>query len=161
MNDVRDLEDGLRRMRPLRPSSGLMVRIEMALADAGKLTDMVITPHRFRVNWVAVAAAVAVAASLLPLARVDFNPARNSALATATPFSEQSAPLSYQPAGLTQVVYNRRDEGLVFPAGGEAPLRRVRTSKRETWEWQDSHTGAELRVSYPAEEIALIPVTGQ
>jgi hypothetical protein len=109
------------------------------------------------------AAGVAIAATFLLLARIDFHSAGPGALASATPSLRRSAAElpSYQAAGLTQVVYNQRDEGLVFPTNGEAPWRRVRTSKRETWQWQDKHTGAQLRVSYPAEEVAFIPVLGQ
>lgn len=164
MNDFAELETELRRLRPLRPSSGLMVRIEVALADAGKVADPVITPHRFRVNWVgAGAAGLAVAATFLLLAHIDFQPAKSSAVASATPSLRRSAAElpNYEATGLTQVVYNRRDEGLFFPSDGDAPWRRVRTSKRETWQWQDKRTGAELSVSYPAEVVALIPVSGQ
>ena len=163
MNEVAQLESELKNLRPVRPSSGLMVRIEMALADAGKIPDSVITPHRFRVNWIGLGLGLAVAATFLILARIDFHPARKNAISSATPSLMPSAAElpSYQAAEVTQVVYSRRDEGLIFPAGGQTPVRRVRTSKHETWEWQDRRSGAQLRVSYPAEEVALIPVSGQ
>ena len=41
------------------------------------------------------------------------------------------------------------------------PMRRLRTSSREILQWQDARSGAQLKVSYPAEEIVLIPVSGQ
>ena len=163
MNDFAELERDLKKLRPARPSNGLMVRVEMALADAGKIPDNVITPHRFRVNWIGLGLGVAVAATVLILARVDYHPTTTNQMASAAPVLQQSAARlpSYQAAGLTQVVYNKRDEGLIFPAGAQEPVRRIRTTRRETLHWQDRRSGAELEVSYPTEEIMLIPISGQ
>ena len=44
---------------------------------------------------------------------------------------------AFVPAGLTQVVYDTRDEGLHFPEGGDQPVRRVRSHKRETLKWNN------------------------
>lgn len=163
MNDFAELEGRLKKLRPVRPSSGLLVRVEMALADAGKISDRVVTPHRFRVNWIALSAGVAVAAAILIVARVDYHPTTATQMASAAPVLQPNAAQlpSYQASGLTQVVYQKRDEGLVFPAGDEQPVRRIRTMKRETFHWQDQRSGAQLQVSYPAEEVRLIPVFGQ
>jgi hypothetical protein len=62
---------------------------------------------------------------------------------------------------MTQVVYHARDEGLVFARGSENPVRRLRYQKRETLQWRQPATGASLRVSYPSEEIVLMPAPGQ
>ena len=62
---------------------------------------------------------------------------------------------------MTQVVYDRKDEGLHFAEGQDEPMRRVRSRKRETVQWNNPQTGATLRVSYPKEEVTLIPVVGQ
>ena len=62
---------------------------------------------------------------------------------------------------IMQVVYNTRDEGLHFPAGYDEPMRRVRYQKRETLQWRNPTTGASLRISYPSEQVSLVPVTGQ
>jgi hypothetical protein len=163
MNDFSELESELKKLRPARSSSGLLVRIEVALADAGKIADKVITPHRFRVNWIGLGVGVAVAATVLILARVDYHPATSKEMASAAPVLQSGAVRlpSYQAAGLTQVVYDKRDEGLIFPDGAEEPVRRIRTMKRETLNWQDQRSGARLQVSYPAEEVMLIPVSGQ
>jgi hypothetical protein len=64
-------------------------------------------------------------------------------------------------AGGTHVVYNTRDEGLHFADGSDRPVRRVRYQTQQTWHWRNPETGASLRVSYPSEEIVLIPVSGQ
>jgi hypothetical protein len=84
----------------------------------------------------------------------------------------QTAPLSnrseastssgkFVPAGATRLVYNTRNEGLQFPSGSGQPLRRFRYQTHETWQWRNPTTGASLRVSYPSEEVVLIPVSGQ
>jgi hypothetical protein len=163
MNDFTEIESELKGLRPCRPSSGLLVRVEMALADAGKIADKVITPHRFRVNWIGLGVGVAVAATVLILARVDYHPTTTNQMASAAPVLQQSAVRlpDYQAAGLTQVVYGKRDEGLIFPEGAEGPVRRIRTMKRETLQWQDQRSGAQLRISYPAEEVTFIPAGGQ
>ena len=71
------------------------------------------------------------------------------------------SPSKFVPAGGTNVVYNARDEGLHFADGSERPVRRVRYNTHQTWRWRNPQTGASLRVSYPSEEIVLIPVSGQ
>jgi hypothetical protein len=65
------------------------------------------------------------------------------------------------PAGATQVVYNQRDEGLQFTDSSNQPVRRLRYQTQQTWQWRNPTTGASLRVSYPSEEVVLIPVSGQ
>src|SRR5262245_59230310 len=76
--------------------------------------------------------------------------------------TERSASRSrFVPAGGTNLVYNARDEGLHFADGSERPMRRVRYNTQQTWRWRNPETGASLRVSYPSEEVVLIPVSGQ
>jgi hypothetical protein len=78
------------------------------------------------------------------------------------PQGEQSTSVGgFVPAGGTNVVYNTRDEGLHFADGSERPIRRLRYQTQQTWRWRNPETGASLRVSYPSEEIVLIPVSGQ
>ena len=72
-----------------------------------------------------------------------------------------TSPSGFVPAGGTNLVYNARDEGLHFADGSDRPLRRVRYNTQQTWRWRDPETGASLRVSYPSEEIVLIPVSVQ
>ena len=68
----------------------------------------------------------------------------------------------FHPSALTQVVYRQHDEGLVFsPNQSERLLRRVRYDTRETMQWRNPQTGASLRVSYPAEQVVLTPVSFQ
>jgi hypothetical protein len=165
MNDFGELESELKKLRPVQPSPELVSRMESALADGGTNASKVIRPERFRVNWLGLGLGLAAAATFLIFARVDFRPTDKTrqAIASATPSLQQKAAAlpNYQATGLTQVVYSKRDEGLVFPPGAEGPSRRVRTAKRETFQWRDRESGAQLAVSYPTEEVTLVPVSGQ
>ncbi|PYK45588.1 MAG: hypothetical protein DME46_03830 [Verrucomicrobia bacterium] len=165
MNDFSELESELKKLRPAQPSAGLMSRVGSALADARESTAKVIRPQQFRINWLGLGLGLAAAATFLIFARVDFRPTDKTkqTVASATPFLQQKAAAlpNYQATGLTQVVYSKRDEGLVFSPNAEAPSRRVRTAKRETLRWRDRRSGAQLAVSYPTEEVTLIPVSGQ
>jgi hypothetical protein len=109
---------------------------------------------------------LAAAAALVLFARVQIErPVKKIApLASITPapqFSAATSTAQFIPAGLTQVVYHTRDEGVHFPNNSEQPMRRVRSHTRETLRWRNPTTGASLRVSYPSEEVSLVPVTGQ
>jgi hypothetical protein len=181
MNDFSELEGELKKLRPARASAELISRIECALADAEQ--SNIIRPESrrsgsdsrwsgsdFRISWLGLGLGLAAAAAFLILARVDFRPGdkttaetASGTVASATPTLEQKAAAlpNYQATGLTQVVYRRYDEGLVFPSGATQPSRRVWTAKRETLRWRDRETGAQIAVSYPAEEVTLIPVSGQ
>jgi hypothetical protein len=185
MNDFSELENDLRALRPARPSPVLFERIEEAMAEDHKpsaadadaewswrlFTKM---PFRFGLGLTAAAAAV-----LLLLARINTDQTRNEAkeIAQVSPASETKPVLpgfsgasgvdgsmssnKFVPAGATQVVYNTRDEGLQFADGSKQPLRRLRYQTQQTWQWRNPSTGASLRVSYPSEEVVLIPVSGQ
>jgi len=129
-------------------------------------------PFRLAIGLAAVAAAV-----LLLLARINTDEMRNKGkeIAQNSPAAETRQPAlsgarradramasnKFVAAGATQVVYNKRDEGLQFADGTNQPLRRLRYQTRETWQWRNPLTGASLRVSYPSEEVVLIPVSGQ
>jgi hypothetical protein len=157
-----ELESELKKLRPTRPSAELMSRVESALADAGERTAKIIRPQHFRINWFGLGLGLAAAATFLIFARVDFRPTGKTKQAATPSLQQRAAALpNYQAIGLTQVVYSKRDEGLVFPPGAEGPSRRVRTARRETLQWRDRQTGAQLAVSYPTEEVTLIPVSGQ
>ena len=136
--------------------------------------DRTQTPFRFGIGLVAAAAAV-----VLLLARINTDQTRNGdkEIAQVAPASETRPVLpafsggssvdgsissnKFVPAGATQVVYNTRNEGLQFADGSRQPLRRLRYQTQQTWQWRNPSTGASLRVSYPSEEVVLIPVSGQ
>jgi hypothetical protein len=172
MNDFNEIENELKTLRPIEPSPELFARIEAELgADTGQ--EKVVRPARFRISWLSLGAGLAAAALLLVFARLHFQQMPPTKVASHSPaqsgasHSEAAtarstiAPAKFVPAGATEVVYRTQDEGLVFPAGSNEPLRRVRARMRETLQWQNPQTGASLRVSYPAEEVTFAPVYGQ
>ena len=166
MNDFSDLEAELKQLRPVPPSADLIKRVESTLAQtpATPTAGILPRPRTLQMNWFALGAGLAAAAAFLVLARmpVEKTPVKQQTFAALTPApsSPRTQSAGLMPDGLTRVVYNTRDEGLVFPAE-DKPLRRVRSRSRETLKWRDPSTGASLHVSYPTEEVDLIPVSGQ
>lgn len=171
MNDFSKLEAELRKILPAATSAELTTRIQRGLERAETATQSagVVRRSRFQINWLSLGLGLAAATAFLLLARVNVDRTPNTsktAAATASPDSSitntnPSASTSFVPTGVTQVVYNARDEGLVFADGANEPVRRVRSHKRETLRWKNPGTGASLEVSYPSEEINFIPVPGQ
>lgn len=176
MNEFNDIELELSRLKPSAPSVNLEPRIEAALAQEITATPTAgVLPQRriARFNWFAfgVSAAAAAAVAMFAILRFD-QPAHTeqSAVAARTsPAAQENragtarpeAPTTFVPDGLTRVVYHTRDEGLVYHNKADAPVRRLRSRARETLQWKEPGTGASLRVSYPTEEVELIPVSGQ
>jgi hypothetical protein len=188
MNDFSELENDLKVLRPARPSPVLFERIEEAMAEerraSAAVSDQPFTkspwrrfmenPFRFGIGLAAAAAAI-----VLLLARINTDQTRNDDKENAqvSPLAQTRPALpafpgrsgvdgsissnKFVPSGATQVVYNTRDEGLQFGDGLKQPLRRLRYQTQQTWQWRNPSTGASLRVSYPSEEVVLIPVSGQ
>jgi hypothetical protein len=176
MNDFSELEAELKKLRPSAASPELTARIERAFAEepspmaevSGRTATAGVLPKQrrnFRVNWLGVGLGLTAAAAFLLLARVNVDgPGKRQSVMAMTP-APFAPPLptsdAFVPAGLTEVVYNTRDEGLHFPDGAEQPVRRVRSHKRETLQWRNPATDTSVRVSYPSEEVTFIPVDGQ
>lgn len=166
MNDFSELESELKKLRPAQPSEDLAARIESALAEADRspVTAAVLPKsRRLHWSWISLGAGLAAATVFLIFARVGVDrSSKPNRVAQNTPAPKSTiAAAQFIPAGSTQVVYDTRDEGLHYPAGSDEPMRRVRYQKRETLQWRNPSTGASLRVSYPTEEVVLIPVSGQ
>ncbi|HEU0208076.1 MAG TPA: hypothetical protein VFQ78_03775 [Candidatus Udaeobacter sp.] len=177
MNDFSDLENELRKLRPASPSPVLFERVDAALEDCPAGATPAINPRKISSlpwNWWSLGFGLAAAAALIVFLIIGFQSmqerpkrvAESSApQSETTPVSrrlEKSTSLGeFVSAGGAHVVYNARDEGLQFAHGSERPLRRVRYQTQQTWRWRNPETGASLRVSYPSEEIMLIPVSGQ
>jgi hypothetical protein len=171
MNDFSELEAELKKLRPRAVSPELATRLEQGLPEevAGRgmaTAGLLPKPRSFRPNWIALGLGLAAAAIFLMLARVNVDKAssKSAGLALITPAPVTPAArvdANFIPSALTQVVYDRRDEGLHYSKGADQPMRRVRTHKQETVQWKNPQTGASLRVSYPTEEVTLIPISGQ
>ena len=171
MNDFSELESELKKLRPRPVSPDLRARIEVGLVESeaagrGTATAGVLPrQRRFRLNWLALGLGLAAATAFLGLARVNVDaPSKSTGLALLTPAPITPAAKavdSFVPSAMTQVVYDVKDEGLHFAEGNDEPMRRLRSRKRETVQWKNPQTGASLRVTYPKEEVTLIPVSGQ
>ncbi len=170
MNDFSELEAELKKLRPRPMSPDLATRIEISLAQEaagrGTATAGVVPKRRnFRPNWFALGLGLAAAATFLLLARMNVDrPSTAPGLALLTPAPIAPAAKvddAFIPSAMTQVVYDRKDEGLHFAEGADQPVRRLRSKKRETVQWNNPKTGASLRVSYPTEEVTLVPISGQ
>ena len=170
MNDFSELEAELKKLRPRPASPDLAARIEISLAQeaAGRgIATAGVLPKRrgFRPNWIALGLGLAAAATFLVLARMNVDrPSKATGLALLTPAPIAPAAKlddALVPSAMTQVVYDTKDEGLHFADGADQPVRRLRSKKRETMQWKNPKTGASLRVSYPTEEVTLVPITGQ
>jgi hypothetical protein len=168
MNDFSELENQLKKLRPLPPSEDLAARIERALAEPTSTTTagVLSRARRLRINWFSLGISLAAATVLLLFARfgVDHPVKKTPAIASRAPSSivpSASNSAEFVPVGLTQVVYHTRDEGLHYPTGSDQPVRRLRSRTRETCQWRNANTGATLCVSYPSEEVSLVPISGQ
>ncbi len=187
MNDFSELENELKQLRPAQPSPVLFERVEQALADrrAGSKEQRSLvrrwsgleSAHPWLSLGFGLAAAAVLVLVLLAAISLERRQERGETIAQISPAPE-TRPVSpdrhdgsgvqgstsfnrFIPAGATQVVYNTRNEGLQFARGSEQPLRRLRYQTHQTWQWRNPTTGASLRVSYPSEEVVLIPVSGQ
>ncbi len=177
MNDFSELEKELRKLRPAQPSPVLFERVGEALKNCrASVSDAKSKRWRFTEtpnNWWSLGFGLAAAAVLILFAVVmmERGQEHQQTLAQSSPApTMRSLPLGtrrsiagsrFIPAGGTNLVFNTRDEGLHFAKGSERPVRRVRYNTQQTWRWRNPETGASLRVSYPSEEVVLIPVSGQ
>jgi hypothetical protein len=177
MNDFSELENELKKLRPARPSPVLFERVEEALAPRGAAASPARQPKRSPYNWLSLGFGLAAAAVLVLFAAISMErrQERGEKIAQNSPAPETKAisparrdgsggsasSNRFVSTGATQVVYNTRDEGLQFARGSQQPLRRLRYQTHQTWQWRNPTTGASLRVSYPSEEVVLIPVSGQ
>lgn len=176
MSDFSEIENDLRKLRPAQPSPVLFQRVEEALTERRTGASDARRPRMLSdlpQNWATWGFGLAAAAVLVVFAALSMQRGqeREGTVAQAVqssgtrPSANQVEPAAlaekFVPTGATRVVYNTRNEGLQFTDGSRQPLRRVRYQARQTWQWRNPTTGASLRVSYPSEEVVLIPVSGQ
>jgi hypothetical protein len=173
MNDFFEIENELRKLRPAQPSPILFERVEEAMMDRSAVVSPARQPERLPYNWLPWGIGLAAAAVLVLFAAIKMERQQSDGKEiaqisrepeTASVFNRAKGFTSFDkfvPAGATRLVYNTRDEGLQFGRGSGQPVRRFRYQTHETWQWRNPTTGASLRVSYPSEEVVLIPVSGQ
>ena len=176
MNDFSEIESELRKLRPAQPSPILFERVEEAMLDRSAVVSPARQPRKHSglpYNWLSWGIGLAAAAVLVLFAAIKMERQQGDGKEIAQTSREpETAPVfnraegstssdKFVPAGATRLVYNTRDEGLQFGRGSGQPVRRFRYQTHETWQWRNPTTGASLRVSYPSEEVVLIPVSGQ
>jgi hypothetical protein len=179
MNDFSEIEIELKKLRPAPIAPGLILRVEEALfRPALPTSGVLVRPRSARANWLSLGlgAGLAAAAGFLMMARMSDDHRTKKETGVATVSQKPNATINERPnerpvipinsgrmipTGLTEVVYHTRDEGLQFPEGAVQPVRRLRYHTHETLRWRNPQTGASLRVSYPSEEVVLLPVSGQ
>jgi hypothetical protein len=167
MNDFSELEAELKLLRPAPVSDELFARIENALAEpetSARTAGVLPRPARKNFWWsLGLGLAGAVALLFLGLGFFAKQNSQPDAVATETvPAAPDSLTTGFEPSKLTQVIYHRHDDGLVFsPNQSEHVLRRVRYDTRQTMQWRNPETGASLSVTYPAEQVVLTPVSFQ
>jgi len=164
MNDFSELEAELKQLRPVPVRDELFARIERLLLqpDAAPTAGVLPRPSRHGLWW-SIGLGLSGATALVLLGLGFFAKPQTEPTVTQNPTPPAASLTSgFRPATLSQVVYRQRDEGLVFsPNQSERLLRRVRYDTRETMQWRNPQTGASLRVSYPAEQVVLTPVSFQ
>lgn len=167
MNDFSELENQLKRLRPVQPSEELIGRVERTLSESSSASTAGVLPRvrRFQLNWSSLGLGLTAVVALLLLVFLNVSrPVKErprSVSTSPTRAVPSIAANEFVPAGLTRVVYHTRDEGLRFPSGAQQPMRRMRVLTRETMVWRNPATGASIRVSYPSDEVSLTPVSGQ
>ena len=169
-DDFTDLETELRAFEPLRPSAALEARLAQALQAGAATAAAPATTwwqklgfHRplAAFTWGLAMPAAAVCAVLL--LHVAGGNAANSA---ASPEHPAPAPRTaaatpsegFEAAATSNVVYQTSDEGVVYDAE-QQPAHQVRYRSHETLAWRNPHTGTQVEVSYPREEVVLTPIS--
>jgi len=166
MSDFSELETELKKLRPAPIPAGLLARVDHALAQPAAVPTAGLLPRRAKRSnaWWLLGLGLTTASALLLIWLAFFAEPPPARPIVAQDSTSRVEPIGsgLQPSALTRVIYRQHDEGLVFsPNQSERPLRRVRYNTRETMQWRNPQTGASLRVSYPAEQVVLAPVSFQ
>lgn len=150
------LENELRSFRPAEPSRQLATAIGDALAPTSSFAADVATArvNRLRASlwfsWSVTAVAACFAIAVL---------SRETTPATSTPV-ENTQPADDQrvvPVSSSNTLLAARDEGIVYLDSGQ-PARRYRLQYVDTFKLRAEGETASIDVSYPREEIRLVPV---
>lgn len=153
-DELTNLEDELRELRPRPPSPLLVSRVGRALAVEQPRSVLPSKSH----GWLW-AAAVPVAAALAVMAGFAMNrPPLPRPAAARNANAETEGAL--KPVAAQNVLYAARDEGLVTLGDG-TPARRARLNYVDTFVWENPRTKASLKWSIPREEVRVVPIAFQ
>jgi hypothetical protein len=145
-DELHQLENELKRLRPRAPSPELQAHLAAKLA-----------PRRGAVwAWVALPAAAVLALAFAPWFR------STQYAAPAVTLAQQAlvpavATEEFKPVAAENLLYASQDDGVITLDNG-AKARRVRNSYVDTITWLNPRTNASLRWSVPRDEVRVVPV---
>lgn len=169
--DLSDLERHLRRLQPTPPSERLENRLANVLdlsqnvspRTAGAWWQRLGFNDRAAAFWWGLLSPAAAAAAAMIFAenwRVD---QKSPAPLVASPYlAGKSAATHDDPRGsrAVNVLYQTLDDGVVMDTNHE-PVRRVRYRSADQVRWHNAQSGAQWEVSYPREDVVLVPVEAE
>ena len=148
-----DLEHELRRFQPAPPSEGLQRRLA-AVLDHPTRSPAHTWWQRLGFNG----PAAAIGWGLL-------SPAAAAAMAMIfagqrTASEPLPSPVVLPVTQAANVLYQTVDEGVVMN-GSQQPVRRVRYRSADQVRWHNPQSGAQWEVSYPREDVLLLPIQAE
>ena len=169
MNDsCTELETELKALRPQCPSSSLLERIGGDLAASGHETPAGHHPryvaatnlgswkwHGWRALGAIAAIALVAGVSWMSLS-VGVRP--STVTPPVQPAANPAETPAYQPVAAANVLYDLKDEGLVY-VDGTTPARRLRYRYLDTYTWKNPRNNASLKWSVPRDEIRVLPAS--
>ena len=167
-DELQQLEDELKRLRPAAPTRDFLARIERELAAPVAIPVPIRRAAPLWWLWAAAlpgAAAIAVVVTLAtrdhpqPIAPLPTPIATVAKPTVAEQLVAESA-AAFKPVTAENVLYAARDEGLVTLEDG-TPARRERLNYVDTIVWKNPRTNASVRWTVPREEIRVVPVKFQ
>jgi hypothetical protein len=158
--NLQELENELKRLRPRAASADLLRRLELDLGSEPGARRYTTATSLRSWKWAAwsMAGAVAVVAIVLTLNRPDHSvPAAppESSRFVAAPTTVQPAANRYEPVAASSVLYEMKDDG-VATLPDNSPGRQVRYRYVDTYTWKNPATNAALKWSVPRDEVRLV-----
>ena len=159
-DDLATFEDELRKLRPAAVSEQLETRVASMLE--ANPPSVIPWWQRLGFNrpaaafgWGLVAPALTVAAVIATIQVTGFQrPPVHPASGQRQTAGNEPAPGAVR---ASNVLYQTQDDGVVLD-GSQEPVRRVRYRSTDLVRWRNPTTGARWEVSYPREDVALVPV---
>jgi hypothetical protein len=175
---LHELEAELKSLRPRRPASPLLDRLERELAAPRAESSATAKPLRYAAatnlnswKWLGwQAAGVAALALIVTVSWIKFGekaapdpvaqPRQLAGASPATPArrARSSGVDRYQPVTATNVLYDLKDEGTVY-VDGDTPARQLRYRYVDTYTWKNPRNNASLKWSMPRDEIRVLPAS--
>jgi len=159
MDDLQELENELKRLRPASLPDSLVSRLEQELGAAPARRRYTTATSLRSWKWAgwSLAGAAAVAAGLVALTLAPSRapaPLEPAALAAIAP-SPVPVANRYEPVRASSVLYEMKDDGVAY-LPDQTPGRQVRYRYVDTYTWKNPATKASLKWSVPRDEVRLV-----